>query len=210
MEAKTESSDVEPKQLFGHPRGLSFLFATEMWERFSYYGMRALLVLYLVKHVLLPENSSQVIGLSTLKDGFETIFGPLEAQPFASQIYGTYTALVYLTPIFGGLLADRVLGQRKTVVIGATLMAIGHFMMAFEPLLLFALLTLILQTASSSRISRRKSAASTRKAIHAATAPIRFFTSASTLARSWRRWSAERWARNGAGITGSARRASAW
>jgi proton-dependent oligopeptide transporter, POT family len=144
MEAKTESSDVEPKQLFGHPRGLSFLFATEMWERFSYYGMRALLVLYLVKHVLLPENSSQVIGLSTLRDGFETIFGPLEAQPFASQIYGTYTALVYLTPIFGGLLADRVLGQRKTVVIGAALMAIGHFMMAFEPLLLFALLTLIL------------------------------------------------------------------
>ena len=70
MEAKTESSDVEPKQLFGHPRGLSFLFATEMWERFSYYGMRALLVLYLVKHVLLPENSSQVIGLSTLKGRF--------------------------------------------------------------------------------------------------------------------------------------------
>jgi POT family proton-dependent oligopeptide transporter len=85
-----------------------------------------------------------VIGLSTLKGGLETIFGPLEAQPFASQIYGTYTALVYLTPIFGGLLADRVLGQRKTVVIGATLMAIGHFMMAFEPLLLLALLTLIL------------------------------------------------------------------
>ena len=144
MEAKTEFSDVEPKQLFGHPRGLSFLFATEMWERFSYYGMRALLVLYLVKYVLLPEHSSQVIGLFTLKGGLETIFGPLEPQPFASQIYGTYTALVYLTPIFGGLLADRVLGQRKTVVIGATLMAIGHFMMVFEPLLLFALLTLIL------------------------------------------------------------------
>ena len=70
--------------------------------------------------------------------------GRSNAQPFASQIYGTYTALVYLTPVFGGLLADRVLGQRKTVVIGASLMAIGHFMMAFEPLLLFALLTLIL------------------------------------------------------------------
>jgi proton-dependent oligopeptide transporter, POT family len=144
MEAKTAVFETEPKQLFGHPRGLSFLFATEMWERFSYYGMRALLVLYLVKYVLLPEHSSQVIGLATLKGGLETIFGPLEAQPFASQIYGTYTALVYLTPVFGGLLADRVLGQRKTVVIGASLMAIGHFMMAFEPLLLFALLTLIL------------------------------------------------------------------
>jgi len=74
----------------------------------------------------------------------EAAFGPLDAQPFASQIYGLYTALVYLTPIFGGLLADRVLGQRRTVLIGAALMALGHFMMAFEPLLLFALLTLIL------------------------------------------------------------------
>ncbi len=144
MDAKTRAIETEQRQLFGHPRGLSFLFATEMWERFSYYGMRALLVLYLVKYVLLPEHASQAIGLLTLKGGLETIFGPLEAQPFASQIYGTYTALVYLTPIFGGLLADRVLGQRKTVIIGASLMAVGHFMMAFEPLLLFALLTLIL------------------------------------------------------------------
>ncbi len=135
---------TEPKQLFGHPRGLAFLFATEMWERFSYYGMRALLVLYLVKYLLLPGHSEQVIGLATLKGGLESVFGPLETQPFASQIYGLYTALVYLTPIAGGLLADRVLGQRRTVVIGAVLMAIGHFMMAFEPLLLFALLTLIL------------------------------------------------------------------
>ncbi len=132
------------KELFGHPRGLSFLFATEMWERFSYYGMRALLVLYLVKYVLLPGHSEHVIGLATLKSGMEALFGPLDAQPFASLIYGFYTSLVYLTPIFGGILADRVLGQRRTVLIGAALMAIGHFMMAFEPLLLFALLTLIL------------------------------------------------------------------
>jgi POT family proton-dependent oligopeptide transporter len=74
----------------------------------------------------------------------ETIFGPLATQPLASQIYGFYTGLVYLTPIFGGLLADRVLGQRRTVIIGATLMAIGHFMMAFEQLFLFALCILIL------------------------------------------------------------------
>ncbi len=132
------------KELFGHPRGLAFLFATEMWERFSYYGMRALLVLYLVKYLLLPGHAEGVLGLATLKSGMEAIFGPLDAQPFASQIYGLYTALVYLTPIFGGLLADRVLGQRRTVLIGAALMALGHFMMAFEPLLLFALLTLIL------------------------------------------------------------------
>ena len=143
MEAKTAEFEVEPKQLFGHPRGLAFLFATEMWERFSYYGMRALLVLYLVKYLLLPGHSDHVIGLAALKSGLELIFGPLEPQPFASQIYGLYTALVYLTPVLGGLLADRVLGQRKTVIIGASLMAVGHFLMAFEQLLLIALLTLI-------------------------------------------------------------------
>jgi POT family proton-dependent oligopeptide transporter len=128
----------------GHPRGLSFLFATEMWERFSYYGMRALLVLYMVKYVLLPDTAGQVIGLAALKNALEALFGPLEVQPFASHIYGFYTGFVYLTPIFGGILADRVLGHRRTVIIGALLMAIGHFMMAFEPLLLFALLFLIL------------------------------------------------------------------
>src|SRR3974390_3063477 len=130
--------------LLGHPRGLTFLFLTEMWERFSYYGMRALLVLYMVKYLLQPEHAEGVLGLSAFRDALESVFGPLGTQPFASQIYGFYTGLVYLTPIFGGLLADRVLGQRRTVIIGAVLMAIGHFMMALEPLLLFALLMLIL------------------------------------------------------------------
>ena len=130
-------------QLFGHPRGLTFLFTTEMWERFSYYGMRSLLVLYMVKFVLLPENAGNVVGLGALRSFYESIFGPLGTQPFASHIYGLYTALVYLTPLLGGMLADRVLGQRRTVILGASLMAIGHFMMAFEPLFLFALLVLI-------------------------------------------------------------------
>src|SRR5207302_4829864 len=132
------------RELFGHPRGLAFLFTTEMWERFSYYGMRALLVLYMVKYLLQPANAQSVIGLATLKSMLESAFGPLGAQPFASQIYGLYTGLVYLTPFFGGLIADRVLGQHRTILIGATLMAAGHFMMAFEPLFLFALTTLIL------------------------------------------------------------------
>ncbi|MGA7327603.1 MAG: peptide MFS transporter [Rhodomicrobium sp.] len=144
MAIAATGTKTKPKELFGHPRGLTFLFATEMWERFSYYGMRALLVLYLVKYLLLPAHSGQVIGLASLKSGFESVFGPLDTQPFASQLYGSYTALVYLTPILGGIIADRILGQRRTVIIGAILMAIGHFMMAFEPLLLFALLTLIL------------------------------------------------------------------
>jgi POT family proton-dependent oligopeptide transporter len=131
-------------ELFGHPRGLTFLFTTEMWERFSYYGMRSLLVLYMTKFLLLSDHSSNVIGLGALKRGLEGLFGPLEVQPLSSQIWGLYTGLVYFTPIFGGLLADRVLGQRRTVVVGATLMAFGHFMMAVEQLFLFALLALIL------------------------------------------------------------------
>ena len=130
--------------LFGHPRALTYLFATEMWERFSYYGMRALLVLYMVKYLLDPQRIGTVFGLSAFRHALEFVFGPLEVQPLASQIYGFYTGLVYLTPILGGLLADRMLGQRRTVVIGASLMAIGHFMMAFEHLFLFALAVLIL------------------------------------------------------------------
>src|SRR5437763_8317466 len=133
-----------PAELFGHPRGLTFLFTTDMWERFSYYGMRSLLVLYMTKYLLLADHPGNVIGLATLHHALESVFGPLEVQPLSSQIWGLYTGLVYFTPIFGGLLADRVLGQRRTVVIGAVLMAIGHFMMAVEQLFLFALLALIL------------------------------------------------------------------
>jgi POT family proton-dependent oligopeptide transporter len=128
----------------GHPKGLTFLFGTEMWERFSYYGMRALLVLYMVKHLLQPENAGNVLGYDAVKDTLEFLFGPLDIQPLASQIYGFYTGLVYLTPVLGGLIADRWLGRRRTVVMGAVLMAIGHFMMAFEPLFFLALFTLIL------------------------------------------------------------------
>ena len=135
---------VPAKDLFGHPRGLTFLFATEMWERFSYYGMRALLVLYMTHALLLPGHTDGVLGLGALKHMLESLTGPLGPQPLSSHIYGLYTGLVYLTPLLGGILADRLLGQHRTVLLGATLMAIGHFMMAFEPLFLIALTMLIL------------------------------------------------------------------
>jgi POT family proton-dependent oligopeptide transporter len=141
---EVEKSSVRDRDFLGHPRGLTFLFATEMWERFSYYGMRALLVLYMVKYLFQPERGEVVLGYGAARDTLEWMFGPLGVQPLASHIYGFYTGLVYLTPIFGGLLADRVLGQRRTVVLGAALMAIGHFMMAFEALFFMALLVLIL------------------------------------------------------------------
>ncbi len=138
------SQDRASNDLFGHPRGLTYLFTVEMWERFSYYGMRALLVLYMVKHLFQPQAAEAVIGFATLKAVFESLFGPLGVQPLASHVYGLYTGLVYLTPVLGGLIADRWLGQRRTVVLGAALMALGHFMMAYEPLFLFALFVLIL------------------------------------------------------------------
>jgi POT family proton-dependent oligopeptide transporter len=150
MAAQSESphvehwSDAQPR-FMGHPVGLFVLFATEMWERFSYYGMRALLVLYMTQALLVdPELADRVFGLAALRAGLEGAFGPLETQPLASQIYGLYTGFVYLTPLFGGILADRVLGQRKSVVVGAVLMAVGHFLMAFETLFLVALAFLIL------------------------------------------------------------------
>ena len=130
--------------LFGHPRGLTYLFTVEMWERFSYYGMKALLVLYMVKHLLQPGRAENVVGLAALKSALETVFGPLDVQPFSSHIYGLYTGLVYFTPVLGGIVADHWLGQRRTVVLGAALMAFGHFLMAFEALFLLALFVLIL------------------------------------------------------------------
>lgn len=98
------ASSKEPEFL-GHPRGLYVLFFAEMWERFSYYGMRALLILYLVRHWLYSDGD-------------------------ANLIYGAYTSLVYITPVLGGYLADRYLGQRRAVLFGAVLLTIGQFLMA--------------------------------------------------------------------------------
>lgn len=142
--APTAPSPVQ-QTFLGHPRGLFILFLTEMWERFSYYGMRSLLVLYMVNHLFIhPDVGQRVLGFTALKGVLESMFGPLAVQPLSSQIYGLYTGFVYFTPFFGGMLADRVLGQRRTVVLGAILMAIGHFLMASERLFFPALLFLIL------------------------------------------------------------------
>ena len=124
----------------GHPRGLWYLAFTEAWERFSYYGMQSLLVLYMVKYLLFPGRIEHVAAF----DSFRRLYGGLDGQALASAIFGTYTATVYLTPIFGGFLADRILGRRRTVLLGALTMAAGHFLMAFEGAFLFALLCLVL------------------------------------------------------------------
>jgi POT family proton-dependent oligopeptide transporter len=130
--------------LRGHPRGLALLFLTEMWERFSFYGMRALLVLYMTEQLLLVQSAHRVLGYESLHSALQGVFGPLSTQAMSSQIYGLYTALLYFTPFFGGLLADRVLGQFRTILAGAILMALGHFLMASEEFFLVALLCIIL------------------------------------------------------------------
>lgn len=127
-------------QWFGHPRGLWYLSFTEAWERFSFYGMQTLLALYMVKYLLLPGHVEHVVGF----DSVRKFYPNLDGQALASQIFGNYTALVYLTPIFGGLIADWFLGQRRAVLIGALTMAAGHFLMAFETAFLFALLCLVI------------------------------------------------------------------
>ena len=117
MAAPSPASGVGASQWFGHPRGLSTLFFTEMWERFSYYGMRAFLILYMTASVA---NG----GL-----GFD--------DKHAASVYGNYVGAVWLTPIAGGLIADRLLGQYRSVLLGGSIIALGHFTLAFKTLSTF-------------------------------------------------------------------------
>ena len=135
-------TDDRRSSFFGHPKGLGFLAFTEAWERFSYYGMTALLALYMVQYVLTPEHMGQVLGLASLRQ-IMSFNGPVSDKAFASLIFGWYSGLVYFTPLFGGLLADRLLGTKATVVLGALLMSAGHIAMAFDHTFLIALALLI-------------------------------------------------------------------
>ncbi|MBS0387345.1 MAG: peptide MFS transporter [Proteobacteria bacterium] len=130
--------------LFGHPKGLYFLAFTETWERFSYYGMTALVVLYMVNQLLLPGHVEHIAGFASFRAALESVSGPLSPQALASQLFGLYAGFVYFTPLLGGIIADRWLGQRTAVVIGALAMFAGHVAMAFDASFLLALLLLVL------------------------------------------------------------------
>ena len=138
------STLVEKQTLFGHPKGLFYLAFTEAWERFSFYGMTALVVLYMVNQLLLPGHVEQIAALAGFRAGLESLVGPLSTQAFASQIYGLYSGFVYFTPVLGGMIADRWIGQRNAVVIGALAMAAGHLAMTFDRTFLIALLLLVI------------------------------------------------------------------
>ncbi|MEO8452444.1 MAG: oligopeptide:H+ symporter, partial [Gemmatimonadota bacterium] len=127
----------------GHPRGLFYLAFTEAWERFSYYGMTGLLSLYMVNQLLLPGHVERIAGFTAFRAGLESIFGPLSTQALAAQTFGLYSGFVYFTPLVGGVIADRWIGQRAAVVIGALAMSAGHLAMAFDQSFLAALLLLV-------------------------------------------------------------------
>ncbi|MEP7272630.1 MAG: peptide MFS transporter, partial [Acidobacteriota bacterium] len=139
--AETRAGDAA---FMGHPKGLFYLAFTEAWERFSYYGMTALLALYMVNQLLLTGHVEQIAGFVAFRAGVESLFGPLSTQALASQIFGLYSGFVYFTPLLGGIIADRWIGQRNGVVIGALSMSAGHIAMTFDKSFLLALLLLVI------------------------------------------------------------------
>jgi POT family proton-dependent oligopeptide transporter len=143
MTSMVGETSAPARGIFGHPKGLYYLAATEAWERFSYYGMTALVVLYMVNQLLLPGHVENIAGFAAFRATLEGVFGPMSTQALASQIFGLYSGFVYFTPVLGGWIADRFLGQRNAVVAGAVLMSAGHLAMAFDRSFLGALALLI-------------------------------------------------------------------
>src|SRR6476659_7208271 len=141
VEPDLEHFDRNDRAFLGHPKGLGYLAFIEGCERFSYYSMQTLLTLYMVNYLLLSGRMEGVVGLDWLRSWH---YVGLEGQPLASAIFGDYTSLVYLTPILGGIIADRFAGRRVALFAGGVMMSIGHFLMAIEGAFLFALLALII------------------------------------------------------------------
>ena len=140
---ESRSTQTAPPTFFGHPKGVFYLAFTEAWERFSFYGMTGLVVLYMVNQLLLPGHVEHIAGFAKFRYAIESVSGPLSTQALASQIFGLYSAFVYFTPLLGGMIADRWIGQRNAVVIGAVSMSAGHIAMAADQSFLLALLLLV-------------------------------------------------------------------
>jgi POT family proton-dependent oligopeptide transporter len=132
------------RELFGHPRGLVFLIAAEGFWAFAYYGMVTLLTLYMTRELFTPGHEEHVLGLPVYRKALEAIFGPMTRLALASQTFGLVTGLVYATPILGGLISDRWLGQRRGVVLGLAILTLGHLLLVTEAGFLAALLLIVL------------------------------------------------------------------
>lgn len=132
------------RRLLDHPRGLWVLAGTELWDRISFHGMQAILTLYLASSLLLPGHVDHVVAFGPFRRAIEALTGPLSVQALATQTFGIYIAQVYATPIIGGAIGDRLLSRRVTVTLGALLMTLGHFSLAFDASFLFGMLFLAL------------------------------------------------------------------
>jgi POT family proton-dependent oligopeptide transporter len=127
------------RAFLGHPRGLGYLAFSEGWERFSYYGMTALLALYSAQYLFKPGHIGNIWGFAAFRQLLEILFGPLTPLGMGGAIAALYGALVYLTPLLGGFVADRFIGRTYAVIFGAATMAVGHFCMTFDQTYLVAL-----------------------------------------------------------------------
>ncbi len=132
------------RAFIGHPKGLAVLAFSEGWERFSYAGMQTLLVLYTTHVLFQPGHIGKIWYFASFRGALEAAYGPLSPEQLASSVFGIYAGLVYLTPILGGVLADRLIGKTNTVIIGALLLTTGHWLMGFEQSFLIALFCLVL------------------------------------------------------------------
>jgi len=145
--AATEPGALEyqsDRAFLGHPRGLGYLAFTEGWERFSYYGMTALLALYSAKYLFKPDHIGNIWGFVGFRHLLEMFFGPLTPLGMGGAIAALYGSLVYLTPLLGGFVADRFIGRTRAVIFGAVTMAAGHFCMAFDQTYLVALACILI------------------------------------------------------------------
>ncbi|HEY0435324.1 MAG TPA: peptide MFS transporter, partial [Phenylobacterium sp.] len=147
MAAAADTADIRSltgdRAFFGHPAGLAYMAFMEAFERFSVYGMQALLVLYMTSQLLRGGHVENIVGFEPLRRALEGVFGPMSRQAMASEIFGLYAGFCSATPVLGGIVGDRLLGQRRAVLLGGTMMAAGHFLMAFEAPFLLALFLLM-------------------------------------------------------------------
>ena len=132
------------RAFLGHPRGLGYLAFSEGWERFSYYGMTALLALYSAQYLFKPGHVGNIWGFAAFRHVLEILFGPLTPLGMGGAIAALYGGLVYLTPLLGGFVADRFIGRTRAVIFGAVTMAVGHFCMAFDQTYLVALACILI------------------------------------------------------------------
>jgi len=139
-----DASAPARRDLFGQPPGLSWISLTTFWEAFALYGPQALVVLYLVDELLLPGHVENIAGFAAFRRFIEGVTGPLSTQALAAQLFGLFAGLARFTPVFGGLIGDRWLGRKATIMLGAVLMTAGNFAMATERLFLLAMLLIIL------------------------------------------------------------------